>query len=291
MTPHKSCLQTAAKTSAKKNIETRTLKIDPLGILNVANLGTGKAGKLNVEADEIILRAGEISAATASGQGGEIALSARTLRASQGSLIQATSLGAGDGGNISIESDFIVGRENSDIIANAVDGRGGSINITTDRIFGYQPNAQLTAGSDITASSDIGVAGTIEIADTGLDVNAEVIELPAYFSDVDNQVVADCSNAQGNRFVASGRGGLRLNPSDRINALHPWTDTRASRNQTEPRATASEIEHPEVDRFIELFEATSWQENGSGTIELVAAADQLKRSPQTAQCLKDKPEV
>src|SRR3712207_8808007 len=41
----------------------------------------------------------------------------------------------GDGGNININADFVVAvpKEDSDITANAFNGRGGNINITTDR--------------------------------------------------------------------------------------------------------------------------------------------------------------
>jgi large exoprotein involved in heme utilization and adhesion len=49
----------------------------------------------------------------------------------QNSLINATAGGTGNGGNITINAPVIAGFENSDIIANAVQGNGGNITITT----------------------------------------------------------------------------------------------------------------------------------------------------------------
>ena len=42
------------------------------------------------------------------------------------------------GGNISINTDTLVGLENSDITANAEEGPGGQVNITAQGIFGLE---------------------------------------------------------------------------------------------------------------------------------------------------------
>ncbi|MEL6259902.1 MAG: hypothetical protein AAFR12_02460 [Cyanobacteria bacterium J06626_6] len=78
---------------------------------------------------------------------------------------------------------LIIGRENSDIVANAADGRDGNINIITQGIFGLQFRSQLTPQSDITASSQIGIDGTVKIENAGLDADSGLMTLPAYFSD------------------------------------------------------------------------------------------------------------
>jgi large exoprotein involved in heme utilization and adhesion len=51
-----------------------------------------------------------------------------------GSNITATAGGNGNAGNILINSPIILGLENSDIVANAVQGQGGNINITCDSL-------------------------------------------------------------------------------------------------------------------------------------------------------------
>jgi filamentous hemagglutinin family protein len=273
------------------NIHTRRLQIDEGSNVSVANFGTGRAGMLNTHAQEIVLNGGDILATTTSGQGGDIVLGADTLRMSQGSLIQATSLGAGNGGNITIDSRFIIGRGNSDIIANAVDGKGGNIHITTQGIYGLQFRDALTSESDITASSELGVDGTVEIANTGLEVNSALIELPAYFSDVDDQVAASCAQSSGNQFVASGRGGLAIDPRDRLSSTHLWQDTRSLSVSSEiasetPSETASEAaSETTLEDNKMLAEATRWQHNSQGQVELIAAASSELALAQTA-CLQ-----
>lgn len=274
------------------NIHTRRLQIDEGANVSVANFGTGRAGALSTHAQEIVLNGGDIFATTASGQGGDIVLGADTLRMSQGSLIQATSLGTGNGGNITIDSRFIVGRGNSDIIANAVDGKGGNIHITTQGIYGLQFRDALTSESDITASSELGVDGTVEIANTGLEVNSALVELPTYFSDVDNQVATSCAEASGNQFVASGRGGLAIDPRDRLSATHLWQDTRplvvASDSDSDERANNSiSLETPSREPSANerlLAEAIRWQHNSQGEVELIATVSSKLALAQTA-CL------
>ena len=167
--------------AGRVSLETGRLSVNDQGTVDVANFGTGKAGTLAIRAADTILNSGEITALTASGQGGDVAIATNTLRARGGSVIRATSLSAGDGGNVVIKSLFIIGRENSDIVANAVDGRGGNISIETQGIFGLRDRPQLTNQSDITASSELGVDGTVEIANTGLDINSGLVELRFIF--------------------------------------------------------------------------------------------------------------
>ena len=71
---------------------------------------------------------------------------------------QAIAGTGGDGGNIDIDSDFIVAvpEENSDITANAFQGKGGRVQITAQGIFGTQFRKDETAQSDTTASSRFG---------------------------------------------------------------------------------------------------------------------------------------
>ncbi|MEL6602247.1 MAG: filamentous hemagglutinin N-terminal domain-containing protein [Cyanobacteria bacterium J06614_10] len=267
--------QTPTGHAGAVDITTGRLFIDEGGALNVANLGTGQAGALDAKAQSIVLNGGDISAVTVSGQGGNIILDTQTLRSHQGSLIQATSLGTGDGGNIEIDAQFVIGRENSDIIANAADGRGGNINITTQGIFGLQFRSQLTPQSDITASSKLGIDGTVQIENSGLNANSGLVSLPSYFSDVDNEVTASCSGDGNNQFVASGRGGLTLNPAEQLGATRPWQDFRAVGNILQS-ASADTLAPAQVSLSSDtvlpsaIAEAVHWQRNSQNEVELIA---------------------
>ncbi|MHC5833610.1 MAG: S-layer family protein, partial [Nostoc sp.] len=79
---------------------------------------------MQISANSIFLdNQGVITASTASGNGGNVRLNLQeSLLMRHDSLISATTTGNGNGGNVSINAPVIVGLENSDIIANAVQG-------------------------------------------------------------------------------------------------------------------------------------------------------------------------
>jgi large exoprotein involved in heme utilization and adhesion len=129
-----------------------------------------------------------------------------------GSVISATAGGTGDGGNITINAPVIAGFENSDIIANAFQGNGGNIQITTQGIFGLEFRPQLTPENDITASSQFGVNGTVEINEFSLDPDTGIVELPAGLADTSDQIAQGCATDGDSSFVATDAVGFRLVP-------------------------------------------------------------------------------
>jgi large exoprotein involved in heme utilization and adhesion len=152
---------------------------------------------------------GSITASAKSGEGGNINLQVQdTVLMRRGSQVSFEAGGIGNGGNITINAPFIIGLENSDIIANAVEGRGGNIEITTQGIFGLAYRPQLTSNSDITASSEFGVNGTVDINNFGVDPSSGLVELPENVTDPSQQIATGCSANQGSTFVATGRGGI-----------------------------------------------------------------------------------
>ncbi|HEY9659314.1 MAG TPA: S-layer family protein, partial [Allocoleopsis sp.] len=179
---------------------------DSLSLTNNAQISVnsvaedeGGAGNIEVQARNIELdEASEITAETASGQGGNITLSnLELLRLRNGSRISTTAgtqQAGGDGGNISIDADFIVAipSENSDIRADAFEGRGGNIDITTEGLFGIEARDRPTNFSDITASSELGVQGTININTPDVDPSRGLTELPEDVVDASNQIAQTC---------------------------------------------------------------------------------------------------
>ncbi|HEY9675919.1 MAG TPA: filamentous hemagglutinin N-terminal domain-containing protein, partial [Waterburya sp.] len=137
------------------SITTGQLVIQDGAQLTASSRGTGDAGNiLNITARSLTLDNGFISTTSLSGQGGNIErLEVRDLLLMRNGSRISTSAGTnqsggGDGGNITIYNDsgFIVAipSENSDITANAFQGRGGNINITTNGIYGLEYRPQLT---------------------------------------------------------------------------------------------------------------------------------------------------
>jgi filamentous hemagglutinin family protein len=236
---------------------------------------SGKGGNIFVEADSLKLADNSLIATNASGggNGGNITINLRDSLVMRSSQINTDSLSKGNGGNIMINAPFIIGLENSDIIANAVQGNGGNINITTQGIFGLDYRPQLTPNSDITASSEFGINGTVDIHNLGVDPSSGLVELPVNLVDSSKLIATGCSNNTGSSFVATGRGGIPENPNRQLTSdvsdglgLRTWSDIRdlsAYRNTSEVIAQIPQSGET-------LMQATSWHRNDQGKVELIA---------------------
>ncbi|MGM3307451.1 filamentous hemagglutinin N-terminal domain-containing protein [Anabaena sp. WFMT] len=271
--------------SGSSEIKTPQLRISDQGIISVRNEGPGDAGNLLVRANRIDLEiSGTISAATNSGQGGNIAIASNIILMRSSSSVTATAGGTGNGGNLSIDSPIIVGLENSDIIANAVQGNGGNIDISTQAIFGLEFRSQLTPESDITASSQFGVSGTVDINNFGIDPNSGLVELPENVTDPSQQIATGCADTNGSSFVATGRGGIPQNPNQQVGSdiydglsQRTWSDIRDISTYRGNSAIMAQI--PES--TATLISATSWYRNTQGKIELIADSPAQVQQPLT----------
>ncbi|MEQ8961744.1 MAG: filamentous hemagglutinin, partial [Coleofasciculus sp. C2-GNP5-27] len=204
--------------SGDVTINTGRLSVTDGAKVDVSNQGVGKAGILQVNANSVFLDTqGSITAATASGEGGNIELNVPdVLLLRNNSPITASAGGTGNGGNITIDSLFIVatsptGKNGSDITANAGQGNGGAIGITTQGLFGIEFRPHLTPHSDITVSSQFGLSGTYELNSPNIDPSRGLLNLPNQFVDVSRQMRQNCparGTGQENRFVVTGTGGL-----------------------------------------------------------------------------------
>ena len=96
------------------NVNTPSLSINSGGRVSVENEGTGNAGTLSINADDInIGKDGSITAASESGQGGNITLDADNLQIDPNSSITAEAGNQGDGGNININTSNIFAKKSS----------------------------------------------------------------------------------------------------------------------------------------------------------------------------------
>jgi filamentous hemagglutinin family protein len=249
------------------------------GFIAAENVGSGNAGYLKVQANSILLEQhGQIRTSTTSGQGGNLELTAReSLIMRQNSLISARAGERGNGGNVLINAPIIAGFENSDIIANAVRGRGGNTQITTQGIVGLQFRPQRTSESDMTASSEFGVNGSVQVDNVGVDPNSGLVELSETLLDTNQGVAAGCSSTQNSSFIITGRGGTPENPTEQVLRDRPWVDLRPpTRSKLTLTQTSPLPSEP-------LIEATSWYRNPqTGKVELIAA--QPSRSTQPVTC-------
>ena len=240
-----------------------------------------KAGNLEIAARSIQLNRGFISATTQSGKGGDITLQVQDLlllrHASQISTSAGTRNQGGDGGNIKIDTQFLVAipSENSDISADAYTGKGGNVQITAQDIFGIQSRRKNTPQSDITASSKFGLDGVVKINTPGIDPSRGLVALPTELVDASRLIAQNCSSGGSqvaSRFTVTGRGGLPDNPSETLSSNAVWTDLRPNLNlaaTSSSSAMATRGSHPTA---APLVEAQGWVINDKGEIVLTASA-------------------
>ena len=249
-------------------------------VASVSNGGQGEAGNIQINADKQVTlnNRAKLFAESASGNGGNINLELGELLLLRNNSQISTTAGnqqfGGDGGNIFINSPFIVAlpKENSDITANAFTGRGGNVDIITQGIFGITPAAKPTLQSNITASSETGIQGEISITDPDVNPSQGLIELPSGLVDKSNQIAQICPrgiNAKRlSEFYITGRGSLPPSP---LNMLEGTSDL--SRLATLDGESGGKVEGARVEaESKEIVEAQGFMKTENGEIYLVAQA-------------------
>jgi large exoprotein involved in heme utilization and adhesion len=173
--------------------------------------------------------------------------------------------------------------ENSDIRANAFEGSGGNIQITTQGDF-------RSPDSEIDASSQFGIDGTVTFNIFGIDPTSGLLKLPQTPVDVTSLVDRRCtpSNPQQSSFINIGRDGKPATPRDPLSSNGGWVDSNFSEvSTTAPVSTDSYIYSdgnndgdndpvPPFSRGVRgdrIVEAQGWIFNEQGQIILVGQTD------------------
>ncbi len=250
------------------NINADTVNVRDSAQIAVSNTGTGNAGNLNVNSRSIFLNNGaSFRADVNGGTQGNINLQARDiLLLRNDSNITTNAQGSATGGNITIDSPIIVGFGNSDIIANALKGKGGNIQISTQGIFGLKYRDRLTTENDITASSEFGINGNVQVNTIGVNPNSGLVTLPVEPIDPSQKIATGCGSAQNSSFIVTGRGGTANNPSERLVIDRSWSDLSPVDVAAQPSSgTPTALIPPAA-----LQEAITWTTNAQGQPELIA---------------------
>jgi filamentous hemagglutinin family protein len=267
----------------------------------VNSVNNQKGGNIEIQARQLLLNQGSISAETASTDGGNITLQLNALSLRNQSRISTTAgvaqLG-GNGGNITINAGAIVAptKENSDITADAFNGRGGNVRINADTIFGIQPRAQATSESDITASSQLGVQGDISVNQAEVQPTQGAIELPTKLIDASNQIAQACPRnlADWGQFVTSGRGSMPPSPMDPLSGigiLNSLAEAEDQPNAVSAEAIKSETASKPISNGSsaiappEMIEAQGWTKHPNGKVSLVSQSSKVMPSSRpTVNC-------
>ncbi len=283
-----------AGTAGSIDITAQTVTVSDESEINVSS-ALSQAGNLTIRAREIRLQTGDLTAETretAPGtSGANIHLQGlELLFLGDRSLISARAFDAADGGNVTIDASnsFITApfNQDSDIIANAVEGRGGNITITTRGIFGLEERRAIPGNgtNDIDASSEFGVAGTVTINRIDVDPSRGLAELPSSVVDASRLVAQGCRDGaiaqQRSEFIVTGRGGLPAGPDGVLEREWLLTAWAFPTPEPAPPSTMHDAPPPlavatgSPSRLSRpLIEAQGWARQPDGDVALVAQRD------------------
>jgi filamentous hemagglutinin family protein len=175
----------------------------------------GEAGNINLNSKSLeVSNGGSISAATVAGSGGNIDLQVDdSIRLQDDSLISAAAEDKANGGNINLDTSFIVASPNgnNDIIASAgKQGTGGKIQIDAESVFGIEVRSQNDQTNDLDATG--GVDGEVIINTPDTDTTQGIIEAPEKVVEEESTVTQVCRNDDSglvsNSLVVNGKGGV-----------------------------------------------------------------------------------
>jgi large exoprotein involved in heme utilization and adhesion len=151
-----------------------------------------------------------VTTAASEATGGNIRVTASSLVRLQDSQITATvEGGTGDGGNVTIDPEFII-LQGSQITANAFAGAGGRIALTASKAFLADPS------SVVTASSTLGINGEVNIQAPITNLSGTLVPLPQAFARATALLSSRCAERlqAGNvsTLVVRGRSGVPARP-------------------------------------------------------------------------------
>jgi filamentous hemagglutinin family protein len=277
-------------------IKTNTLLVRDGAAVTVQSLGTGTAGNMTVNARSIRLNNNAILTANTQStkvdpnrEQATININSQDLIISRNSNIRTNATGENViGGNINIDTDFLIASENSDISANSANFRGGNVRINAQGIFGTQfRDVASDRTSDITATgASPEFSGNVEINTPDIDPNSALINLPTV--PIDTKLAQSCNspNYAQSSFIITGRGGLPPNPKDILTPDAVQVDWVTLNPEIDKNSRTNISTNPNTTTPAPIVEATSWVFGPKGEVIFTAQAPtQQQNSWQTsAKC-------
>ncbi|OQX23823.1 MAG: hypothetical protein BWK80_23945, partial [Desulfobacteraceae bacterium IS3] len=162
------------------NVSAETVTVSDKGMISGKTGGSGNAGDIVLNADNLKVNAGIISTATSgAGKGGNMQVKAQSVTISKSGTLTATSQSendGGDAGDIAIQADAVTVSDNG-VITNGTSGKGngGNITVETDRLDmdrGYiSSSPKIKENKNTGNGGDIAIiaADSVRIAGSGQD--------------------------------------------------------------------------------------------------------------------------
>ncbi|MEH1969435.1 S-layer family protein [Nostoc sp.] len=267
-----------------------TIKADQLSVRNGASIsadndGMGIGGNIDIIANTLrLVDKAAINAKAAFEDAGNITLLVPHLillrRNSQISTTAGTDRGPGKGGNMIINTDFLVAipNEDSNITADSSGGKGGAINITAKRVFGLEVRKHRTSKSDITAISQLSPTfnGEITLKLPTFDPAKNIVEFPVNVIDPAALISQNpCTRGLGSKFVITGRGGIPPGPTETFNTdavqvdlIEPVPSRNLQRQTPKIHLDSSVVNQTQT--LEKIVPAQGWIFNKKGEVMLTA---------------------
>lgn len=177
--------------------------------VSASSTGPGNAGNIAINAgQQFEMRNSSVKTEAAQASGGNIDIQAiDRIRLVNSSISTSVLGGAGSGGNITIDPNVVI-LQNSQIIAQAVQGAGGNISIVT-------PLFLADAGSLVDASSQFGLSGTVNIQSPTSNLAGTVSSLPSSLRQVQSLQTGRCAalaDSRSSSLIVAGRDILPAEP-------------------------------------------------------------------------------
>jgi filamentous hemagglutinin family protein len=280
------------------SIATGRLSLRDRGGVFAVSAGPRVGGSINVVADSIALNTQANIGAITSGIGGNINLRSRDIQLRGNSGI-STFGGSGKGGNITLNSDILVGLNNSDIMAWAPTPTGdpsrvgGRVNVNVPNILGFAAatNEQVmrsfersleNSGGESVDGRYTSALPTNDIADlsqnsppalpVGVNPAQGLVEQRQNIVNPGALIAANaCRKGTESAFTVTGKGGVPASPHDTLSsAASPWTWVEeAGSSATDNVPDVTDRQAREI-RDREVVPARGWVVNAQGEVMLVA---------------------
>jgi large exoprotein involved in heme utilization and adhesion len=215
ITGRNSGLRTTATSSGRGGditLQAQQVRLMAGASISAESTGTRDAGNITITVgDTFVSQHSKVTTAATQADGGNIQITAPHLLRLRDSAITAEVGGGAQtvGGNITIDPQFVL-LQNSQIIAQAFQGRGGNIQIQAQQVFLMDP------ASTVSASSALGINGQVNIQAPVTSLSGSVAPLPESFARATELLSSRCAERlrEGtvSRFVLGGRDGVPLEP-------------------------------------------------------------------------------
>ena len=219
-------------------ISTTSLELINGAVISAASESTGNAGTIFLQVGkDFYANNGTLSTSASFTSGGQIYISASSALFEGDSDISTFVLaGEGSGGDIQlIAQSFIVALDDSDFLAFAADGKGGSVVLQSPLFFGESFIAPIIQATEPLALDgndrvDISASGRV----TGININLvenklATISVANFTTDqlLSGSCIARADKDQGS-FMVTGGGGLPARPGDGSISSYPTGQVQAT---------------------------------------------------------------